>query len=63
MGLLEDTKKIYNWEPSDGDYFVKENNPKRKKSLKGILKKNIPFASVIFLIVILLSVFLGYYLS
>lgn len=63
MGLLEDTKKIYNWEPSDGDYFIKENNPGRKKSLKVMLKKNIPFASVVVLIVILLSVFFGYYLS
>ena len=63
MGLLEDTKKIYNWEPSDGDYFVKENNPRRKKSFKVILKKNVSFASVVVLIVILLSVFIGYYLS
>ena len=62
MGLLEDTKKIYNWEPSDGDYFIKENNPKKIKSLKAILKKNISFASVAVLIIILLSVFIGYYL-
>ena len=39
MSLLEDTKKIYNWEPSDGNYFIKENNPKKIKSLMGILKK------------------------
>ena len=62
MGLLEDTKKIYNWDPSDGDYFVKENNPKRIKSLKFILKKNISYASIVALIVILLSVCIGYYL-
>jgi len=63
MGLLEDTKKIYNWEPSDGDYFIKENDPEKKNPLKVKLKKNIPFTSVVVLILILLSVFFGYYLS
>lgn len=62
MGLLEDTKKIYGWEPSDGDYFLKDNNPRKKKSIKNILKHNIPFTSVIILIVIILGVFIGYYL-
>ena len=61
MGLLENTKKIYNWDPKDGDYFLKESNPRRKWSHKLIRKKNVPFATVIVLIVILLSVFIGYY--
>jgi len=54
MGLLEETKKIYNWEPSDGDYFLKDNAHKRKQSLKLKLRKSILFSTVIVLIVVLL---------
>ena len=63
MGLLEETKKIYNWEPSDGDYFLKESETKRKISLKKRFKKYIPITTIVVLILVLLTVFVSYYIK
>jgi hypothetical protein len=63
MGLLEDTKKIYNWEPSDGDYNVHDGNVKRKLSLKGRLKKYIPITTIVVLVLILLTFVVSYYID
>jgi hypothetical protein len=63
VGLLEETKKIYNWEPSDGDYFLKESDTKRKISLKKRFKKYIPITTIVVLILVLLTVFVSYYIK
>ena len=63
MGLLEETKKIYNWEPSDGDYFLKDNETKKKLSIKKRFKKYIPITTIVVLILVLLTVFVSYYIK
>lgn len=63
MGLLEDTKKIYNWDPSEGDYFLKENNSKKNHSLWKRFKKYIPITTLVVLILVLLTVFFSYYVD
>jgi len=63
VGLLEETKKIYNWEPSDGDYFLKESETKRKISLKKRFKKYIPITTIVVLILVLITVFVSYYIK
>ena len=63
MGLLEETKKIYNWEPSDGDYFLKDSETKKKLSIKKRFKKYIPITTIVVLILVLLTVFVSYYIK
>ncbi len=63
MGLLEETKKIYNWEPSDGDYIFEGGDAKRKLSLKGRFKKYIPITTIVVLVLILLTFVVSYYID
>ena len=63
MGLLEETKKIYNWEPSDGDYFFRESETRRKLSVKKRFKKYIPITTIVVLVLILLTFVVSYYIN